>query len=185
MWSSLGSAAARAAGRASGAPAVARIGSRVVPHRTAPASCQFTIAVRSFSVTRARFTPKSSTSTAARRTATATRKAAAAKKGTAGRKKPAAKKAKAKPKKKKVAAKRAAKKPAKVLSPEEKTKQTIRELKKVALLKQPALLPASSWLVYTSTNLKGTHNSAVGTAQTMKELAKAFSVLSTSELEVG
>ncbi|POR31060.1 Uncharacterized protein TPAR_08726 [Tolypocladium paradoxum] len=91
----------------------------------------------------------------------------------------AKKKAPAKKKTKKTAAaapKKAKKK--KAPTPEEKEKSELRELKKMALLKGPTLLPDSAWSVYVSENLP----SGQGTlTDKIKEVASRFGGLSESE----
>ncbi|UNI15059.1 hypothetical protein JDV02_001630 [Purpureocillium takamizusanense] len=87
-----------------------------------------------------------------------------------------------KTKKKKTAAKKAApkkpKKPKKVLTPEEKEKAEIKELKTMALLKGPALLPDSTWTIYSSENVR---SDGVSLTDKIKEVAARFSGLSQYE----
>lgn len=106
-------------------------------------------------------------------------------------KKPAARRstrqspAKRKTKKPAAKAKAAAPKgrPRKPLTAEEKAKREIRELKKVALLKEPARLPDTSWVLFASQHLKG-EKRGIDLASTMKSLSASFKALSASELEV-
>lgn len=87
-------------------------------------------------------TKKAAKKTTTKKTTTATKKTTAAKKKAAPKKKPAAKKAVKKPKKAKV-----------VLTPEQKEKLKLRELKKASLLnKAPTLKPNRSWSVFVSQN---------------------------------
>ena len=101
-------------------------------------------------------------------------------------KKPAPKKKavakKAKPKKKAVAKPRA-RRAKKVLTPEEKEKQTIRELKKTALVNGPApsrYLPLSMMLKETMPGAKGQEE----TRQIFKETAARYKALTPAEREV-
>lgn len=89
------------------------------------------------------------------------------------KKKPAAKKKKAAPKKKKVA-----KKP---LTPEQKEKNEIRDLKARALLNGPSLLPETSWAVYLAENPASGESTLV---QKVKELSSSFKTISDLELNV-
>lgn len=116
--------------------------------------------------------PFSSTPRVGEAAATKKEKAPAAKKKSAAEKKPAAKKEAAPKKKKK-----------KVLTPEEKEKADIRDLKKQALLKEPSKLPDSPWLVYVSQELKG---AAVGNdfANATRAVSEKFKALSVGEHEV-
>jgi hypothetical protein len=86
-------------------------------------------------------------------------------------------KAKAKPKPKPKPKKK------KVLTPEEKAKKEVRELKVAALLNEPAKLPGTSWLVYVTQELKG---KSVGgdLAGRTRAVREAFRSLSSYELEV-
>ncbi len=101
--------------------------------------------------------------------------------------KPKAKTAAKKKPKKKPVAKRAAKpgRPAKKLTPEEKKKVQVRELKKGALLSEPKKLPEQPWVLYVSENAKGTKIGPDSSlAATMADLARSFKALSASELQV-
>jgi len=106
-------------------------------------------------------------------------------KGAASKKKKttkaAATKAKAKPKAKPKPKPKPKKK--KVLTPEEKAKKEVRELKVAALLNEPAKLPGTSWLVYVTQELKG---KSVGgdLAGRTRAVREAFRSLSSYELEV-
>jgi hypothetical protein len=106
---------------------------------------------------------------------------------TATKRKPAssrARKTKAKTaasKKKKPAAPRG--RPRKVLTPEEAAKVEVRDLKKVALLKEPARLADRTWMVYASQHLKGIKGQA-DLGVEMKRLSASYKTLSSSELEV-
>ncbi|CAK7211214.1 hypothetical protein SBRCBS47491_001039 [Sporothrix bragantina] len=114
-----------------------------------------------------------------------TKKAAAAaaaekKKAAAAKKKAAAAKAAEVAKKKKAAAKK------KALTPEEKTKLQVRELKKVALLKEPAKLPEHPWILFIAENTKGTKTGdgvKANLGKIMPELSQAFKALSPLELQ--
>ncbi|CAK7198293.1 hypothetical protein SEUCBS139899_000953 [Sporothrix eucalyptigena] len=118
-------------------------------------------------------------------TAGVTKKAAAAaaaekKKAAAAKKKAAAAKAAEVAKKKKAAAKK------KALTPEEKTKLQVRELKKVALLKEPAKLPEHPWILFIAENTKGTKTGdgvKANLGKIMPELSAAFKALSPLELQ--
>ncbi|KEZ44200.1 hypothetical protein SAPIO_CDS3132 [Scedosporium apiospermum] len=105
-------------------------------------------------------------------------------KGAASKKKKttkaAATKAKAKPKAKPKPKPKPKKK--KVLTPEEKAKKEVRELKVAALLNEPAKLPGTSWLVYVTQELKG---KSVGgdLAGRTRAVREAFRSLSSYELE--
>lgn len=107
--------------------------------------------------------------------------AASSSKATTTKKKTATKKAtKKKSPKKKAAPKK--KKPAKkVLTPEEKEKADLRELRKKALLKGPSLLPETAWAVYVSENVpKG-----AGTlSEKIKTLSADFKAVSEFEKSV-
>jgi hypothetical protein len=88
----------------------------------------------------------------------------------------------------KAAAKKTAKKPVvkkkkakKVLTPEEKEKADLRELKKMALLKKPTLLPETAWAVYVTNNIKGGQGKVT---DKIKEVARSFAELSESDKEV-
>lgn len=89
-------------------------------------------------------------------------------------KKSTATKAKAKPK--------AKPKPKKALTPEEKAKKEVRELKAKALLTEPKKLPETKWLVYVTQELTGT---SVGgdLAGKTTAVSQSFKTLSTFELE--
>lgn len=89
------------------------------------------------------------------------------------KKKPAAKKKKAAPKKKKVA-----KKP---LTPEQKEKNEIRDLKTRALLNGPSLLPETSWAVYLAENPASGESTLV---EKVKQLSTSFKTISDLELNV-
>lgn len=93
-------------------------------------------------------------------------------------KKPATKKKKAK-KAKKPAAK-ATKKPKKELTPEEKDKADLKELKKMALLKGPALLPDSGWSVYVADNVAAGQGKVT---DQIKQVAEKYTRLSEPEKE--
>ncbi|CAK7222882.1 hypothetical protein SCUCBS95973_004987 [Sporothrix curviconia] len=132
---------------------------------------------------------KATAAVAAKKKATAAagvaKKAAAAaaaekKKAAAAKKKAAAAKAAEIAKKKKAAAKK------KALTPEEKTKLQVRELKKVALLKEPAKLPEHPWILFIAENTKGTKTGdgvKANLGKIMPELSQAFKALSPLELQ--
>ncbi|KAK2603860.1 hypothetical protein QQS21_003984 [Conoideocrella luteorostrata] len=101
--------------------------------------------------------------------------------GAKTKKSPAKKKPVAKKKKKPASA--AAKKPKKAkktLTPEEKDKAELRELKKMALLKGPALLPETGWAVYVADNVTAGQGKLT---DKIKEVAESFAALSVSEKE--
>ncbi|KND90136.1 hypothetical protein TOPH_05110, partial [Tolypocladium ophioglossoides CBS 100239] len=102
----------------------------------------------------------------ARATPASTKKTAASKK-----------KAPAKKKAKKTAAAAPKKVKKKVLTPEEKERSELRELKKMALLKGPTLLPDSAWSVYVSENLPSGQGSLM---DKIKEVSSSFGGLSES-----
>lgn len=175
MWSLVRSTAARQlrVGRAAT--------SRVANSFAIPTAYRVVIARRNFTETSGELAPKSDakeTKPKTRRTSTekpaAKKSKAGTHKKTAKAKKPKAKKAvKAAPKKKRVK---------KVLTPEEKVKLEIRELKKKALLNEPKKLPDRSWLVYVSQHLKNNNVSDVTSA--VKDLAASYKDLAASEIEV-
>lgn len=105
-------------------------------------------------------------------TATGTRKTSA---------KPKTKKKAAKKPKKKVAAKRKTK-PKKVLTPEEKTKLKVKELKAVAL-SLPTQKPSTAWMVMVSDSLSGGKLDTKLSAA-MSDISARYKALSPSELEV-
>ncbi|RKU42134.1 hypothetical protein DL546_004587 [Coniochaeta pulveracea] len=174
MWSLVRSTAARQlrVGRAAT--------SRVANSFAIPTAYRVVIARRNFTETSGELAPKSDakeTKPKTRRTSTekpaAKKSKAGTHKKTAKAKKPKAKKAvKAAPKKKRVK---------KVLTPEEKVKLEIRELKKKALLNEPKKLPDRSWLVYVSQHLKNNNVSDVTSA--VKDLAASYKDLAASEIE--
>lgn len=98
------------------------------------------------------------------------------KKATATKKKPAKKAA---PKKKKTVVKK--KKTVKVLTPEQKEKAEIRELKTRALLKGPTFLPDTTWSVYLTENITSGDGPLPEKA---KHLASTFKTISDLELNV-
>ena len=107
----------------------------------------------------------------------------AEKKTTAKAKAPAAKKTKAKAKAKpKPKPKPKLRIPKKELTPEEKTKLKIRELKKDSLAKdEPTYLPITKWMVFSSERLKGTtHKCTI----VIPEIAAEYRALPAAELEV-
>lgn len=87
----------------------------------------------------------------------------------------------AKKKPKKAAVTKKAKKPKKELTPEEKEKADLRELKKMALLKGPVLRPDSVWSVYVSDNVRAGEGKLT---DRIKEIASTFAGLSEAEKEV-
>ncbi|CAK7566057.1 MAG: hypothetical protein SEPTF4163_003990 [Sporothrix epigloea] len=114
--------------------------------------------------------------------ASAEEKAAAVekKKAAAAKKKAAAAKVAEAAKKKKAAAKR------KAMTPEEKTKLRVRELKKAALLKEPAKRPEHPWLLFIAEKTKGVKTSDGAKAnlgKIMPELSQEFKALSPQELQ--
>ncbi|PNY28351.1 Uncharacterized protein TCAP_01721, partial [Tolypocladium capitatum] len=158
MLTSIGKVAAR---RALASTPSKLTSTTITTTKLAPRTVAFhdALPVRSFSVSAwARATPASTAKHAASKTKT--------------------KKAPAKKKTKKTAAaapKKAKKK--KVLTPEEKEKSELRELKKMALLKGPTLLPDSAWSVYVSENLSSGQGSLT---DKIKEVASSFGELSES-----
>lgn len=129
----------------------------------------------------ARQTPAVVSAVRARPFSATPRAAEAAAKGT--KKKALAKGKKAAPKKKTAVKKAAPKKKKKVLTPEEKLKAEVRELKKKALLKEPAKVPETSWQVYIVQELKGV-SAGDGLASLTKAAGERFRALSSGELEV-
>ncbi|CAK7274505.1 hypothetical protein SEPCBS119000_006207 [Sporothrix epigloea] len=114
--------------------------------------------------------------------ASAEEKAAAAekKKAAAARKKAKVAKAAEAAKKKKAVAKR------KAMTPEKKTKLRVRELKKMALLTEPAKRPEHPWILFIAENAKGVKSdgdvkSSLG--KIMPELSQAFKALSPQEVQ--
>ncbi|OAQ81624.1 HMG box protein [Purpureocillium lilacinum] len=79
---------------------------------------------------------------------------------------------------KKAAPKKPKKKAKKVLTPEEKEKAEIKELKNMALLKGPSLLPETLWSVYVADNLPSGQGKLT---DKIKEVASRFSGLSEYE----
>lgn len=113
----------------------------------------------------------------------ATTKPRAKKSATTAAKKPAAKKAAGRKKAKKAAKKAAPKKRVKkVLTPEEKTKAEVRDLRKIALLNEPKRLPDRAWLVYVAQNMKHVTKDTLG--DTVKGLASQYNSLGSFEKEV-
>ncbi|OAA33035.1 HMG box protein [Moelleriella libera RCEF 2490] len=88
------------------------------------------------------------------------------------------KKAVAKKKPAKKPALKKAKKPKKAVTPEEKEKSELRQLRKMALLKGPQLLPESAWSVYMSDNMRAGQGSL---SDKVKELSQSFANVSASE----
>lgn len=171
MWSTIRLAAARQlrVGGVLSTRGAGRLTSRVATKQSTfaiPSCYRFQLARRGFAETRGR-PPKSET---------ATKKAS----GTATKKKPAKRGRKAAPKKaapKKKRAKRA-------LTEEEKKKNDIRELKKVALLKEPKKLPARPWLLYLSRHAKAALDEGSDFGSMTKQLGESFASLPSSEVEV-
>lgn len=130
---------------------------------------------RSFTVASSLRNPE----TGAKKTAAAKKPAA---KKTAAKKKPAVKKKPKAKKKAKKAAPKPKKKPKKELTPEEKEKLLLRDLKKVALIKEePASLPASPWNIYIKDNLG---SGTAGFGDKIESFSAAYRNLSSSESEV-
>ncbi|CRK22339.1 Non-histone protein 10 like [Verticillium longisporum] len=84
------------------------------------------------------------------------------------------KKKAAKPKPKKV------KKAKKEVAPEVKLAQEVRELKKIALLKEPKKLPETVWTLYTTQNIKSGEASL---GERSKQLAEEYRLLDAAETE--
>ncbi|KAG7107037.1 Non-histone protein 10 like [Verticillium longisporum] len=90
---------------------------------------------------------------------------------------------KAAPKKKKAAAKpkpKKVKKAKKEVAPEVKLAQEVRELKKIALLKEPKKLPETVWTLYTTQNIKSGEASL---GERSKQLAEEYRLLDAAETE--
>ncbi|KAK1769779.1 hypothetical protein QBC33DRAFT_531956 [Phialemonium atrogriseum] len=171
MWSTIRIAAARQL-RVGGALSVSRLASRVATKQSSfaiPSRYRFQLGRRGFADVAGQ--PAKATTT----------KKAAAKKPAKGAKKVASKKAASK----KTAAKKAApkKRVRKVLSEEDAKKQKVRELKRVALLKEPVRLPDKSWLVYVSQHTKGTHTEGEALGDRAKQLSESYKQLPSSEVE--
>jgi hypothetical protein len=170
MWSTIRLAAARQlrVGGVLSARGAGRLTSRVATKQSTfaiPSCYRFQLARRGFAETRGR-PPKSGT---------ATKKAS----GTATKKKPAKRG-------RKVASKKAApkKRAKRALTEEEKKKNDIRELKKVALLKEPKKLPARPWLLYLARHAKAALDEGSDFGSMTKQLGESFSSLPASEAEV-
>ncbi|KAM4059522.1 HMG (high mobility group) box domain-containing protein [Hirsutella rhossiliensis] len=119
----------------------------------------------------------------AAKTKTAKPKAKAAKtSATKAKKKAPAKKEKPVLKKKKVVKKKAVKKPKKKTppTPEQKEKAQVRELKRMALLKGPKMLPANPWAIYVSQNLPAGDEQL---GEKIKKVHADYEALSASEKE--
>lgn len=172
MWSTIRIAAARQL-RVGGALSVSRLASRVATKQSSfaiPSRYRFQLGRRGFA------------DVAGQPAKAITTKKAAAKKPAKGAKKVASKKAAPK----KTVAKKAApkKRVRKVLSEEDAKKQKVRELKRVALLKEPVRLPDKSWLVYVSQHTKGTHTEGEALGDRAKQLSESYKNLPASEVEV-
>lgn len=102
--------------------------------------------------------------------------ASAAKKKATTKKKPAVKK-----KAKKPAAKKPTRKVKKEITPEEKEKKDLKQLKEMALLKMPTLLPETAWSVYVSENVNPGQGKLT---DKVKELSSTFGHLSSVEKDV-
>lgn len=170
MWSTIRLAAARQlrVGGVFSARGAGGLTSRVATKQSTfaiPSCYRFQLARRGFAETRGR-PPKSGT---------ATKKAS----GTATKKKPAKRG-------RKVASKKAApkKRAKRALTEEEKKKNDIRELKKVALLKEPKKLPARPWLLYLARHAKAALDEGSDFGSMTKQLGESFSSLPASEAEV-
>jgi hypothetical protein len=177
MWSIVRSTAARQlrVGRAAT--------SRVANSFTIPTAYRVVVSRRNFTETSGELAPKSDAAEAKPKTRRAsTAKKPAVKKSKAGTTKKAAVKAKKPKAKKAVKAAPKKKRVKKVLTPEEKVKLEIRELKKKALLDEPKKLPDRSWLVYVSQHLKNHSVSDVTSA--IKDLSASYKDLAASEIEV-
>jgi hypothetical protein len=191
MWSSVKATAARQlrVSRAVKVNTGLSVGSRVANGPASfviPSSYRLVLSSRHFSETTGQLAEK----TAAKTTAAKPR----AKKTTTAAKKPAAKKATTKRatatkrkavKAKKPAAKKAApkKRVKKVLTPEEKRKLEIRELKKIALLSEPKRLPDTAWMVYMQQGLGGL-SSVAEVSNAVKGLGESYASLSSLEKQV-
>lgn len=178
MWSVVRSTAARQL-RVSRAVKQTNSNSFIIP-----SAYRLAISRRNFTETSGELAPKSA-ATAAKPKAKATKTLATAKnpaekKSKAATTKSVAKAKKPKAKKKKAVKAAPKKRVRKVLTPEEKRKAEVRELKKTALLKEPKKLPDRTWLVYISQHLKGEKN----VTEAMKQFAEAYKSLSASEIEV-
>lgn len=119
-------------------------------------------------------TKKKTASTAAKTTKAKSKSKA----GTAAKTKT---KTKTKAKEKKSVAAKKPKKPKKEPTPEEKEKAELRELRKMALLKGPTLLPETDWSVYISSNLPSGEGKL---SEKIKEVSASFKTISEAEKEV-
>lgn len=139
--------------------------------------------IRSFTVSAWSPSPASGDKKAAKKTTTTTTKKAtlttkSKSKATDSKSKS---QTKAKPKPKAAAPK--PKKAKKEVDPEKAKKLEIRELKKWALRDKLAMLPATTWVLFTSEN-KGSLTGTGGITQQMTELSEKFRQLTESELQV-
>ena len=180
MWSTIGRSTARqvrVGGRLSICTATrltAQLSSRTAP--VIPSGIRVAaIFVRGFAATKGAEDKPAAKKATAKKTATTAEK----KKTTVKAKAPVAKKAKAKPKPKPKPKLRI---PKKELTPEEKTKLKIRELRKESLAKdEPTYLPITKWMVFASERLKGTtHKCTI----VIPEIAAVYRALPAAELEV-
>ncbi|KAG5943538.1 hypothetical protein E4U53_007028 [Claviceps sorghi] len=150
-----------------------------------PASARtLIVSARLLSPTKTAAASSSTGSKGKKTTAAATKKkSAATKKKPAAKKKPASKKKTVTKKKKRVVKKKPAKKPKKPkkqLTPEEKEKAELKEIKKLALLKGPVMRPESAWNVFVAENVKP---GPAPLGDKMKETSENFSKLSAAEKE--
>ena len=182
MWSTIGRSTARqvrVGGRLSICTATrltAQLSSRTAP--VIPSGIRVAaIFVRGFAATKGAEDKPAAKKATAKKTATTAEK----KKTTVKAKAPVTKKAKAKPKPK-PKPKPKLRIPKKELTPEEKTKLKIRELRKESLAKdEPTYLPITKWMVFASERLKGTtHKCTI----VIPEIAAVYRALPAAELEV-
>lgn len=169
MWlTAIGRAAARR-GLLSSRTATRNFGARPALASVRRIDASQYLSLRSLSISAATRSPaKSSTGS---KTTKKTKSAAPKKK----------KKAVAKKKPAKKPALKKAKKPKKAVTPEEKEKSELRQLRKMALLKGPQLLPESAWSVYMSDNMRAGQGSL---SDKVKELSQSFANVSASEKDV-
>jgi len=168
MLTSIGRAAARRA--MASAPSTLAAAAKLTPQAAAarPSFHGAALPVRCLSATAWARSPAASSNSSS-----GAKKAAGTK--TTKKKKTATKTAK------KAAPKKPKKKAKKVLTPEEKEKAEIKELKNMALLKGPSLLPETLWSVYVADNLPSGQGKLT---DKIKEVASRFSGLSEYEKDV-
>lgn len=176
MWSTVRSTAARQLRVSRAAKVNTGVSlSSLVAQRPAsffiPTAYRFVLSSRRFSNTGDQLAAGAAAKPRAKRSATTAAKKKATGKKSAGRKK--AKKAKKAAPKKRVR---------KVLTPEEKTKLDVRNLKKIALLDEPKRVPDQAWLVYVAQNMKHVTKDTLGA--TVKGLASQYNSMGSFEKEV-